>query len=438
MHSWMNRSRSRSPGRTNAGKSTLVNALIGTRIAPTASTECTRTVTWFRAGPHQSRVVYTDGSEEPLWLTDDGRLPDRLPQSPELVDRLDVWVNYEPLHDVTVVDTPGLSGDEGLADQTEQLLKGGHVDVLLFVFGATIRADEHQIVSDFRERNSLHCTTFPATPTESSAAQINSIDPDPWGKAESVATEHAAALSSTLAGVLPVMGKLAETTETGSFTEDHAGWLRTVATLPSADRDNALRRKNAFMNYDVLTDEARSSLLDRLDIYGIRELTAPENADLSADAMYAALRTRSGIAALQKRLTVMCVRPAAVHKAVRVLARLEEYVRQEGPAGATREELLDQIQVIRDSPDMHTVAELRALSALYAGRCDLGDPIAMRRARLLFEETEPALQFDSLDPDADLAEIALDSARYWKSFANKTTDLLATNIAENSLDVRVP
>lgn len=418
-------------GRTNAGKSTLVNALIGTRIAPTAPTECTRTVTWFRAGPHQSRVVYTDGSEEPLWLTDDGRLPDRLPQSPELVDRLDVWVNYEPLHDVTVVDTPGLSGDEGLADQTEQLLKGGHADVLLFVFGATIRADEHQIVSEFRERNSA-LYDFPGNAHGILSRADQFLEPDPWGKAESVAAEHAAALSNKLAGVLPVMGKLAETTETGSFTEDHAGWLRTVAALPAAERDKALRRRNVFKNYDVLTDEARSSLLDRLDIYGIRELTAPENADLSADAMYEALRTRSGIAALQKRLRVMFVRPAAVHKAVRVLARLEEFVRQRAPAGETREELLDQIQVIRDSSAMHTLAELRALAALYAGRCDLGDPIATRRALLLFEETEPARQLDSPYADAGLAEITLDAARYWKSFANKSTDLLATSIAETA------
>ena len=418
-------------GRTNAGKSTLVNALIGTRIAPTASTECTRAVTWFRAGPHQSRVVYADGSEDPLWLTDDGRLPDRLRQPPERVERLDVWVNYEPLHDITVIDTPGLSGDEGLADQTERLLKGGHADVLLFVFGATIRADEHQIVSDYRARTSA-LYDFPGNTHGILSRADQFLDPDPWAKAEAVAAEHAAALSDELAGVLPIMGKLAETTETGSFAEDHASWLRTVAALPAAERDNALRRKNTFKNYDVLTDAARSSLLERLDIYGIRELTAPENADLSADVMYETLRTRSGIAALQKRLRVMFVRPAAVHKAVRVLTRIEEFVRQDAQAGEMREDLLDQIQVIRDSPAMHTLAELRALAALYAGRSDLGDPIAMRRALLLFEETEAWRQLDCESADADLAEIALDAARYWKSYANKTADLLATSIAETA------
>ena len=38
-------------GTLKAGKSTLVNALVGDTIAPTDATEATRIVTWFRHGP---------------------------------------------------------------------------------------------------------------------------------------------------------------------------------------------------------------------------------------------------------------------------------------------------------------------------------------------------------------------------------------------------
>ena len=38
-------------GTLKAGKSTLVNALVGQDIAPTDATEATRIVTWFRHGP---------------------------------------------------------------------------------------------------------------------------------------------------------------------------------------------------------------------------------------------------------------------------------------------------------------------------------------------------------------------------------------------------
>ena len=44
-------SASRWPGTLKAGKSTLVNALVGEDIAPTDATEATRIVTWFRHGP---------------------------------------------------------------------------------------------------------------------------------------------------------------------------------------------------------------------------------------------------------------------------------------------------------------------------------------------------------------------------------------------------
>ena len=35
-------------GRTKAGKSTLLNALVGERLAATDASECTRIVTWYR------------------------------------------------------------------------------------------------------------------------------------------------------------------------------------------------------------------------------------------------------------------------------------------------------------------------------------------------------------------------------------------------------
>ncbi|SUA48521.1 Predicted GTPase [Nocardia africana] len=41
-------------GQLKAGKSTLLNALVGQDIAPTDATECTRMVTWYRHGRHRA------------------------------------------------------------------------------------------------------------------------------------------------------------------------------------------------------------------------------------------------------------------------------------------------------------------------------------------------------------------------------------------------
>src|SRR3982750_4786633 len=66
-------------GRLKAGKSTLVNALIGRRVAPTAVGECTRVVTRFRYGPaDHGDVVRGDDPRPSLPLDDGGMIPRRL------------------------------------------------------------------------------------------------------------------------------------------------------------------------------------------------------------------------------------------------------------------------------------------------------------------------------------------------------------------------
>ena len=40
-------------GKVKAGKSTLLNALVGEQVAPTDAGECTRVVTWYRAAPRR-------------------------------------------------------------------------------------------------------------------------------------------------------------------------------------------------------------------------------------------------------------------------------------------------------------------------------------------------------------------------------------------------
>ncbi|HKN52920.1 MAG TPA: dynamin family protein, partial [Amycolatopsis sp.] len=45
-------------GRVKAGKSTLLNALVGQELAATDAGECTRVVTWYRNGPVYRIMLY--------------------------------------------------------------------------------------------------------------------------------------------------------------------------------------------------------------------------------------------------------------------------------------------------------------------------------------------------------------------------------------------
>ncbi|OBI84435.1 hypothetical protein A9X00_03310 [Mycobacterium sp. 1245805.9] len=432
-------------GHTNAGKSTLVNALIGARIAPTADTECTRVITRFRFGPDTARLVPLRGSPQPVWLTADRRLPpaDELPIPQEQLAYIEVSLSYEPLRHLTVIDTPGLSGDEGLANQTEELLglaspdndgprpARDAADVLLFVLGPTLRETERDVLRRFR-RKTRGCYDFPANALAvlSRADQLVGDD-GPWAVAQAKARSHAAELADFVAGVLPVMGRLAETTETGSLTETHAGWLRSVAE--AADLDAILSYPFAFMEADVLDRDAREVLLNRLDLFGIRALTRPENGPMPAATMYDTLRELSGVAALRERLDVLFVRPAAVHKAARVLSELEALISAADPPDSASQPLVDRIEAISLGDPMHTLRELKALSAIYTGRDALGEP-ARQMALQLFEHVDPAERLGiegRVDRDA-LGERAAAAARYWRTVANGAGLLSTRDIADTA------
>jgi hypothetical protein len=115
-------------GRIKAGKSTLVNALIGRRIAPTDVGECTRLVTRFRYGTvDRLEVVYRDGRRDTKPLAPDGGIPADLGSDLGTglaeVSHLEAFLTSGLLQGITVIDTPGLGSlDADSVSRTELLL----------------------------------------------------------------------------------------------------------------------------------------------------------------------------------------------------------------------------------------------------------------------------------------------------------------------------
>jgi len=99
-------------GRVKAGKSTLLNALVGERLAPTDAGECTRIVSWYRKGPsYQVSARLRDGRDQPLaFQRREGALDVELGGLSERDVRwLDVRWPASTLDMMTLVDTPGLA-----------------------------------------------------------------------------------------------------------------------------------------------------------------------------------------------------------------------------------------------------------------------------------------------------------------------------------------
>lgn len=98
-------------GPVKAGKSTLLNALVGERVAPTTPGECTRLASWYRYGPAgMVHAVGSDGARTELSFTrdDDALVIDLGSLSAADVDRLEVQWPAAALRSMTLIDSPGI------------------------------------------------------------------------------------------------------------------------------------------------------------------------------------------------------------------------------------------------------------------------------------------------------------------------------------------
>jgi hypothetical protein len=98
-------------GRVKSGKSTLLNALVGERLAPTDAGECTRIVTWYQDGhTYQVMAKPRQGQERQLRFEreDDAIQIDLGGLKPVDVDQMVVTWPSQTLRTATLIDTPGI------------------------------------------------------------------------------------------------------------------------------------------------------------------------------------------------------------------------------------------------------------------------------------------------------------------------------------------
>ena len=148
-------------GRAKAGKSTLLNALVGERLAATDAGECTRLVTWYHDGlGDEVAAVDQDGVAQPLsFRRTDGALEVDLGDRPlDTIARLDVSWPSQALRATTWVDTPGLASiDDQSSLRTRDLLAMGadrpsDVDAVIYLI-RHLHRDDCEFLDAFLDRS---------------------------------------------------------------------------------------------------------------------------------------------------------------------------------------------------------------------------------------------------------------------------------------------
>jgi GTPase SAR1 family protein len=382
-------------GRVKAGKSTLLNALVGEELAPTDAGECTRIVTWYCDG-HTYRVTLhlrRGGSRQARFSRDGGALDiDLGDDSAEDVERIEVLWPSGRLSGMTLIDMPGLgSAREGASEPSHRFLAIGDEGDRPSEADAVIYLMRHLHQADLGFLEAFHDGAITASPVNtiavlSRADEVGACRPEAMQTARRIAARYRSdprlrRLSQT---VVPVSGLVAQAAVTVTEAEYRA--LAALAAAPRKDVDGLLLTVDRFVADDAaaagtVTAIEREGLLERLGLYGVRtsiRLIRLKAAG-SATELATQLRDISGIEELRRLLLSLFGNRRDVLKARAALVGLETVLR--GFAGTAADELAGDLERIVASA--HELAELEVVNAIRSGDCALRPDEVAEVERLL-------------------------------------------------------
>jgi dynamin family protein len=322
-------------GRVKAGKSTLLNALVGERLAATDAGECTRIVTWYRhgLGYRVTADVRAAGRSELPFRRSDGALEiDLGERTIDEIERIEVEWPSAKLISMTLIDTPGLGSlDHGSSARTTDALldagveSPGEADAVLYLMRHLHHADA-RFLEAFMDHSIAHASPVNAVVVLSRADEIGAARPDALGSARSIADRYAAdpRVRELASGVVPVAGLLAETGAT--LRQEQFDWLAAVARLDHGDRERLLGSVERFRDPDLspLSEDIREDLLERFGLFGLRLAVQliTDREVTTATELANTLLEHSGIRPLQRVLTERYGARAQVLKARSALVAL--------------------------------------------------------------------------------------------------------------------
>jgi hypothetical protein len=422
-------------GTLKAGKSTLVNALVGENIAPTDATEATRIVTWFRHGPTpQATANHIGGrrSDVPIGR-DDGLTFDFSLLDPNDVVDLDVQWPATQLVDTVIVDTPGTSSlSTDVSERTLQLLVPvdgvPRVDAVVFLL-RTLNDADIRLLKQIGELVGGSAGALGVIGVASRADEIGAGRIDAMPSAKDVAARFTAEMDKTgiCQAVVPVAGLLALTARTLRQSEFIA--LQKLSGVDQAELTKAMLSADRFSRDESalpLDAATRSHLLDRFGMFGLRISTTLLRSGIADSGELAdELLDRSGLVALRDVIDQQFAQRADLLKAHTALMSLRRFV-QLNPSHAAPHILADVEPLLADT---HAFEELRLIRQLRSCATSLREDEVASLLRVIGGSgCDPASRLGlTAETASDGPRAALAAAQRWRRRAeHPLNDLFTT------------
>jgi hypothetical protein len=410
-------------GKVKAGKSTLLNALVGEEIAPTDAGECTRIVTWY-LDSQVPKVTMFPRAAPPRQLTinrSGGGLSFDLQGTPvEQVDKLEVQWPSQNLRTQTLIDTPGIASLSADASARAGAFLAPEdaptqADAVIYLM-RHLHATDVRFLESFFDRGVARATPINTIGVLSRADEIGVGRLDALTSARKIARRYRAddKIRGLCQTVVAVAGLLAQTGRT--MRQDEFTALTTLAALPRADIEAMLLSADRFSRIELDTPDAqtRARLMERFGLFGVRLATTLIRQGMTdPNTIAAELVKRSGLDELRGVLVTQFAERRDLLKARSALLAVDLVLTREPRASAAP--LVAEVE--RILAGAHEFAELRLLSTLRAGAVKLPKEALQEAERLLGADGGAAAARLGLEPDStpqELWDAALDAAGRWQ------------------------
>jgi hypothetical protein len=413
-------------GKVKAGKSTLLNALVGEAIAPTDAGECTRVVTWY-VDAQVPKVTMFPRAAAPKQLAisraGGGLSFDLLHTPVEQIEKLEVQWPSQSLRAQTLIDTPGIASlSKDTSARAGAFLapedSPSQADAVIYLM-RHLHATDMDFLESFYDQGVARATPINTIAVLSRADEIGVGRLDALSSARRIARRYRQdeKIRSLCQTVVAVAGLLAETGRTMRQHEFAA--LTALAGMPRSELDGMLLSVDRFstMELDPAAGgpdaETRGKLMERFGLFGVRlSTTLIRQGMTDPTAISAELVKRSGLDDLRTVLATQFTERRDLLKARSALLAIDLVLaREPRPAAAPLA-----AEVERILAGAHEFAELRLLSTLRSGAIVLPTQVLEEAERLVGGEGGTPAARLGLEPTAHPQELrmaALDAASRW-------------------------